>query len=1169
MNMNTQLNFRAILLALVGLLWHLPSAHAQTPQDWPQMALVKSFNAPHQANKPLKEVLRQLEKEYSVSFAYEESTVDKKTVLFSRKQKAKQVDRILDVLLPSVELQYRSVDGKQYIILPANPKPETKELAPKSNEGANARMLILPTVDEMLRTKFMDMPLRFDRIVSGTVTSKEDGGSLPGVNVLAKGTSRGTVTDVNGKYSFSVPDNANTLIFSYVGFVTTEMALGTSNIIDVALVSDVKMLQDVVVVGYGSVQKKDLIGSVGQTSSKEIGQVTAANAQQLMQGKIAGVQVINSGGLPGSQVNIVVRGTGSFTSTEALYVIDGIQGGSGEFNAIPPNDIESITVLKDASSIAIYGARAANGVVMVTTKKAKTGEPKVTYNGYVGFANRWRKLDVLNAGQYLDLVRDITNNQLTDKLRTPAVQQDVTDWQDAIFRTARLSEHNVGIQGGTDKVKYLVSNTYTNQDGIMTNYNFIRNTTRINLVENVGKRFRFGQQLIYRYTVTKGNTASFTDALRMPPYAPILDPNNLGGYSRVTSNEDLNDAFNPLTDINLSERRARDSYLLGQFYGEVDITDWLTFRSQASVTTGSYNGYNYTRARANGNLVLGNSVDEYYGSYIGPLLENFFTFNKTFGIHNLTATLGNTYINGGVNREVRLTGGNFQNDELKNIAFAGQSTITGGSGGLPQGGGISYFARVNYTLNNKYLFTASFRRDGSPVFPAGSKFANFPAVGAAWKISEEDFMKNQKLFSSLKLRASYGITGNSSIPLQTSNIFKGSPTNLVYSFGDDRGFVGGATVNQPIDPNTRWETTRQTDIGLDAGFLDDRLTVGLVYYNRDNRDLLVGVPISVSSGFGGPFDRVPTVVRNAANAYNRGFETTINFEGETAGLRYSIGINTAYNKNQVVSLGAGQPFAGGFVTGGYAATRTEPGQPIGAFFGYVAERIVPTQAEVGRLNEQARQRTGRANATYQAQFAPGDVQYQDLNGDGIITEADQQFLGSPIPKWNYGGNLNLGYKNFDFMLSLYGIGGVSVWNDQRYWLTGMTRPFNSSTQVLDRWKNDGDNVEYPKAGQNANGNLNLRGSSRFVENGAYLRVRNITLGYTLPASALKVARNTISSLRLYVTAQNLFTFTKYTGYDPEISAQGNDSRSFLFARGIDNGQYPQPRSFLLGVQVAF
>jgi hypothetical protein len=224
---------------------------------------------------------------------------------------------------------------------------------------------------------------------------------------------------------------------------------------------------------------------------------------------------------------------------------------------------------------------------------------------------------------------------------------------------------------------------------------------------------------------------------------------------------------------------------------------------------------------------------------------------------------------------------------------------------------------------------------------------------------------------------------------------------------------------------------------------------------------------------------------------------------------------------------------------------------------------------VGRLNEQARQRTGRADATYQAQFAPGDVQYQDLNGDGIITEADQQFLGSPIPKWNYGGNLNLGYKNFDFMLSLYGIGGVSVWNDQRYWLTGMTRPFNSSTQVLDRWKNDGDNVEYPKAGQNANGNLNLRGSSRFVENGAYLRVRNITLGYTLPASALKVARNTISSLRLYVTAQNLFTFTKYTGYDPEISAQGNDSRSFLFARGIDNGQYPQPRSFLLGVQVAF
>ncbi len=1121
-------------------------------------------------SEPLKEVIRYLKKRFDVDFIYEHGVLEGKRVAYMPLP-SDGLDELLAQILPSVNLRHKKIDQKVYAIIPQGfGEKQTTKL--KKEQVAMVGQLLPLLSPGVAITPFGPRPGlgNFDRRITGKVTSADDNEPLPAVNIIIKGTMSGTVTDVNGNYTLTVPDNGGTLVFSYVGFISQEVVVGNSSTINIVLVADEKTLEQVVVIGYGSVQKKDLIGSVGQTSAKEIGEVTAANAQQLMQGKIAGVQVINSGGLPGSNVNIVVRGTGSFTNTEALYVIDGIQGGANEFNSIAPNDIESITVLKDASSIAIYGARAANGVVMVTTKKAKTGAPKVTYNGYVGLATRWRKLDLLNAAQYIDLVRDITNDQLTDKLRTPAVLQDVTDWQDAIFRTAQLSEHNLGIQGGTDKVKYLVSNTYTNQDGVMKDYNFIRNTLRLNLVENVGKRFRFGQQLIFRYTVTKGNTASFADAIRMPPYAPILDPTNLGGYSRVTSNIDLNDGANPLTDINLSERRARDFYMLGQFYGEVDITDWLTFRSQASVNYGSYNGYNYIKARANSNLIFGNSIDEYYGSYIGPLLENFFTLNKTFGKHNIVATLGNTYINGGVNRELRVTGGNFQNDELKNIAFAGQSTITGGSGGLPQGGGISYFARVNYTLNDKYLFTASFRRDGSPVFPAGNKFANFPAAGVAWKISEEEFMKNQNLFSSLKLRASYGITGNSSIPLQTSNIFKGSPTNLVYSLGEDRGFIGGATVNQPIDPNTRWETTRQTDVGIDAGFMQDRLTVGLVYYNRDNRDLLVGVPISVSSGFGGPFDRVPTVIRNAANAYNRGFEGTINFQGETkGGLRYSLGANAAYNKNQVVSLGAGQPFAGGFVNGGYAATRTEPGQPIGAFFGYVASRIVPSQAEVTRLNEQARQRTGRADATYQSQFAPGDVEYADLNGDGIVTEADQQFLGSPIPKWNYGANVSLGYKNVDFMMSFYGIGGVSVWNDQLYTLTGMTRPFNSSTAVLNRWRRDGDVVDYPRAGQNANGNLNLRGSTRFIENGSYLRVRNVTVGYTLPASVLKVAKNTISNLRVYVTAQNLFTFTKYSGYDPEIAAQGTDARSFLFARGIDNGQYPQPRSFLLGVQVSF
>ena len=655
----------------------------------------------------------------------------------------------------------------------------------------------------------------------------------------------------------------------------------------------------------------------------------------------------------------------------------------------------------------------------------------------------------------------------------------------------------------------------------------------------------------------------------MPPYAPVLDPSNLGGFSRVTSNVDLNDAGNPLTDVFNSERRGRDMLFFAQLFGEAEILKWLRFRSQLAVSYGNFHNYNYTKARANGNLTFGNNINESYGFYISPVLENFFTVNKAFGVHNVNVVLGNTYINGFVNRDIQLTGGNFSNDELRNVAFAGQSTVTGGGGGLPQGGGISYFARLNYTLMDKYLLTASFRRDGSPVFPAANRFANFPAVGIAWKISQENFMKNIPFVSELKLRASYGITGNSSIPLQRAVIFRGSPTNIVYSFGDNEAMVGGATVNQPIDPTTRWETTVQTDVGLDVGLLNNRIELSFDYYNRNNRDLLVGVPISLSSGFGGPFDQVGTVIRNAATAFNRGFEVTASFRGEVGSFRYSISGNAAFNRNEVVSLGAGQPFNSAGVTGGYLAARTEVGQPIASFFGYQIDRVASTQADVDRLNALARERTGNATAVYQTQLRPGDIIFRDLNGDGQVTERDQTFLGSPLPLWNYGANLNLGYKGIDLMIGVFGIAGVRLWNDVKYWTEGTTRPFNSSAALANRWRREGDISEFPRAGQNANGNLNLRASDRFIEDGSFLRVRNITLGYTLPQSVLGLAKDTFSSIRVYVTAQNPLTFTRYTGFDPEISAQGQDPRSFIFTRGVDNGQFPQPRSFLFGIQVGF
>ncbi len=1163
---------------------------AQAPAYAQELAV--AYNPPDAGHRTvqsnsqsLKHLLKDLEARFGIFFTYKNATLEDKIVqveegLLAGNASWKQVEPALASLLAKQQLRYRKIDNI-YVIYTDEDRINFRQLkrraiqtgSPDAGGGlANVQPQMvfarLGSIEQYLQTK--DIP------VTGRVTA-DDGQGLPGVNVLIKGSSTGTTTDASGSYSINVPDNNAVLVFSFIGYVTEEVPVGGRASVDVKLLPDIQALNEVVVIGYGTQQRKDLVGAVGVATAKDFGEVNVSNAQQLIQGKIAGVQVVNGAGLPGSNVNIVVRGVGSFTNSEALYVIDGIQGGVNEFNAIPAYDIESISVLKDASSVAIYGARGANGVVIITTKRAKTGAPRVTYNGYYGFANPWRKLDLMNAGQYLDLVTDITGNKLTDKLQTDEVRRDVTDWQDAMFRTAQLTEHNVGISGGTDKVSYLVSNTYSYQDAIVGNFNFQRNTLRVNLEENAGKRFKLGQQAIFRYTVNRGETPSFTEGIRMPPYAPIYDPSNLGGFSRVTSNADLNDAANPLTDVFLAERRERDVFFFTQLYGEAKIFEWLQFRSQLALSFSNYNGFNYKQARANGNLTLGNSIEEYYGFGINPILENYFTFNKQFGVHSLNVIAGNTYINGGVSRRIDLNGGGFQSDELKNVAFAGQTSVTGGNGGLPQGGGLSYFTRLQYGLMDKYLLTASLRRDGSPVFPAGNRFATFPAVGVAWKISEEAFMKGISLISELKLRASYGITGNSSIPLQRAVIFKGTPTNIVYALGEGETMVNGATINQPIDPNTKWETTVQTDVGLDVGLLNNRLNFSFDYYNRDNKDLLVGVPLSLSSGFGGPNDRVGTVVRNAATAFNRGFEASLGFQGEAGGLTYNIGGNLAYNQNKVVSLGAGQPFNNGNVNGGYQATRTEIGQPIGAFYGYKIDRVASTQQEVDQLDQMARERTGKTDAVYQDKLLPGDIIFRDLDGDGQVTEKDRTFLGSPLPKWNYGGNISLGFKNFDLMASMYGVAGVQLWNDLTYWLEGTSRPFNSSAALVNRWRQEGDVSEFPKAGQNANGNLNLRASDRFVENGSYLRLRNLTLGYTLPKSLLGLTGNAFATFRVYVTAQNLLTVTDYKGYDPEISAKdpnprkgnGPDAKNFLFARGIDEGQIPQPRSFLFGVQVGF
>ena len=639
---------------------------------------------PNKANtlSQLKDVIQDLKKRYSVDFIYENSIVEGKRVLYVP-QKSESIEHLLTNLLTPVSLNYKKIDPNVFAIIPQvySKKQDIKlvssslELMPLQREPSSMPLLGLSMTTPQM------VAVHIDIRISGKVLSAEDSQVLPGVSVIVKGSSTGTVTDSDGKYSINVPDNGASLVFSYVGFTSQEIAVKNSNLINISLSADVKNLEQVVVVGYGEVKKSDLTGSVGVADRKKFGDVVATTAEQLIQGKIAGVQVVNNNGLPGSGVSLVIRGSGSFNDVSPLYVIDGI---IGDINSVSPYDIDNITVLKDASSVAIYGAQGANGVVLVNTKRAKTGKPRITYNGYTGISQAWRKLDMLNATQYVDLVKDIadaTQATLPAKLNGSDVRVDRTNWQNEIFRTAKITEHHINITGGAEKLAYNFSLGYTNQEAIMINYNYKRFNARFNLEENVG-RFKFGQTLNMRYSLNEGNPASFTDALRMPPYAPVYDPTNLGGFSRVTTIEDLNDAYNPLTGVYLSERKAREIVNLGQAFGEVQLMEGLKFRSQVSYTFGFYQNYNYRQANRNGNLLNANGIDETYGWYSSPVFENFLSFNKKFrGIHQLDVIVGTSYRGGGRYRSISAIGSDFTNDDIKQIGVSGKSSLSGASSG--------------------------------------------------------------------------------------------------------------------------------------------------------------------------------------------------------------------------------------------------------------------------------------------------------------------------------------------------------------------------------------------------------------------------------------------------------------------------------------------------------
>ncbi|MCS3733085.1 SusC/RagA family TonB-linked outer membrane protein [Mucilaginibacter dorajii] len=1016
--------------------------------------------------------------------------------------------------------------------------------------------------------------------ITGKVSDKDDGGPLPGVSVKIKGKAEVTGTNSEGIYSINAVQGS-TLIFSFVGYEQKEIVVPASGVLNVVLSRSTNNLNEVVVIGYGTARRKDLVSAVDVVAAKDAGANTSTSPAQLLIGKAPGVQVVTANGSPGSDAQIIIRGTGSFTNVSPLYVIDGIQADAGLFNTISPQDIENITILKDAASTAIYGASGANGVVIITTKKGKAGPIQISFTSQAGFSTIPQKLDLLKAADYVNLIKDVavTNNvPIPAKLNTPFVLVDRNDWQNEIFKTALSTQNDVSISGGGDKVTYNMSAGYVTQQATIKDYLFKRFNNRFSLDEKLG-RFHFGQTLNLRYTKTRGQTAGIGNALTYAPYQPIYDSSITGGYSILTNNDDNSNAINPLADLGLKTQSSQDMVLYPQVFAEVKIIDGLTFRSQASATYDS-NGsdsYQVPFVTAN-NLAFDRQAGHAYGSSSYYIIENYLSYNHTFGKHNVSLTAGTSYIDAGTSSSASLTGTGMLTDAVKDIGVAPTVTVTGRSSGYATQFGIqqSYYGRLIYSYDDKYILSASVRRDGSSNFLPAVRYGNFPSAGFAWRFSQEDFVKAALPFvSDGKFRAGWGRTGNNRIDLGRTDVltFNGSPVgNLVYSFGQTEKFVNGTTATTIANPKLHWEATDQTDAGIDLGFLNNRITFTADYYNRKSSGLLVNIPVPPSLGVGlNTSNSYETV--NAAKVQNKGFEFQLGYRSEVKrDFSYNISVNGAFNNNKTLALDPQSPTP---IIGGTTSvqTMTMPGIAIGAYYGYRADHVAKDQAEIDALNKKAQQKSGDPTTVYQSGLLPGDFIFKDLNGDGVVDSKDQQVLGSAIPKFTYGINIGVIYHNFDLNVVLSGVQGVQIGNDLRAsTLDFAATGHNASTDILNRWEKPGDNARLPRAGQNATGTGNVRPSDFFIDNGAYLRARNVTLGYTLSKATLKAfSGNVLSKLRVYVAAQNLFTITGYKGYDPELSTVNGDNNAndTIFNRGIDTGQIPQARAFLFGIQAGF
>ena len=975
--------------------------------------------------------------------------------------------------------------------------------------------------------------------VTGKVTDASNGESLIGVTVQLKGTTTGVTTNVNGSYSISVPATG-TLVFTYLGYVKQEVAINNLTVINVQLKASSELLEQVVVVGYGTQRKVDVTGSVSRVKGEDIVREPVLSATQAIQGKVAGVQIISSGA-PNSLPTVRVRGTGTMLAgANPLYVVDGVI--TDDIRNINSSDIVTMDILKDASATAIYGMRAANGVLLITTKKGKSGKMSIEYNSTAGFKEASRLVNMAGANQYAGYVNEASVFYGSgDVLITPQLLADGsnTDWYDAILKTGFQQNHNLSLSGGGEKTTYFFSAGVLSDEGIIKTNNFNRLTLRSNNEYTINDWLKFSTLASYsRFNVREVNLNEFNLAYRAASYIPSK-VGNLYGNTSLSNN-----VGNPLLDLEKNNDQSIGNRIQGTFAADLKPLSWLALRSSFGIDVDFFRntnyGYQFSSSGDNNVFVTSGGNQQRANSGLGVtnnnssrwVWDNTATASKIFGKHNLSLLVGTTAERFKFNS---LRGNRIDVPENKDQWYLGAGSPAGVSndntGDLATRN--SYISRLNYSYASKYLLTATFRADGTSRFPSQNRWGYFPSVGLGWNIVNEDFMKEQKLFTALKLRGSYGQVGNDQIP--TSTYLPLAAINLPYIF-DGKEYLG-ISFDQLPDKNVKWETTKEFDLGLDFGFLDNRLTGEVDYYHKKTEDALINILIPGILG-----DKDNLFITNAAAFLNQGVEFGINWNARAGNdLTYNIGANAAYNKNEITGLNGGQALFDGGVGSQGNVTKSDNGQPIGSFFIYQADGIFQNAAEIA--------------ASSQKDAKPGDLRYKDVSGNGTIGAEDRVYSGSYQPKLTFGLNGGFTYKSFDFNLSTYGTAGSKIYNGKK--AARVDSRDNIETEVAkNRWTPNNPGNTVPRANLNA-----LPASTYFLEKGDFFRINNLTIGYALPTVLL--SKYKIQKVRAFVSAQNLATITGYSGFTPEIT-----SASPLNG-GIESSIYPTTRTFSFGINVGF